>query len=294
MDSKKLRLFISAAYSLNFSEVAKNNFLSQPAVSRQIDMLEQELGAKLFLRNGKKLTLSNEGEYFLPSAVKLLGDMQNTADDMKQYCQGNHGKLRVLVSETNIDAYWNCVLAFSKRHSGVLIDTHFHLFKEQVDAMTKGTHDVFFVFEEMVKAHDKYDYLTLQQDQVCLALPSSIEPVDNIDDFSFVKNLTFLDLFAEGTSIFKRYVSDIFNRRDFSPQTVFRFNKLQELLVGVERGLGFAIVPYSVALDSNRDVTVIPFPNEEYKVNRVLAWRKDNHRQEVEQFKKVVYELYGK
>ena len=72
MDSTKLKYFVSAAHRLNFSEVAKLFFISQPTVSHQIDLLEQELGVKLFYRNGKRLELTSEGAYFLPLAEKLL------------------------------------------------------------------------------------------------------------------------------------------------------------------------------------------------------------------------------
>ncbi len=75
MDIQRLKYFISAANSLNFSEVARSNFVSQPTISHQISQLEQELGIELFSRQGKKLHLSKGGEFFLPIANKILAEL---------------------------------------------------------------------------------------------------------------------------------------------------------------------------------------------------------------------------
>ena len=124
MDATKLKYFVSAAYNLNFSEVARFNFISQPTISHQIDLLEQELEVKLFHRNGKKLTLTTEGEYFLPLAVQLLEDMQSAAINVKQYSAGAKGKLDIMLSETCLDSYRECLGVFSRRYPEIAIETH--------------------------------------------------------------------------------------------------------------------------------------------------------------------------
>ncbi len=77
MDHARLKYFVSAAQCLNFTEVAKNNFISQPSVSHQISLLESELGVSLFIREGKRLRLTNEGEYCIRLVSEVLKQVQH-------------------------------------------------------------------------------------------------------------------------------------------------------------------------------------------------------------------------
>ena len=72
MDTKQLTYFVAAAKYRNFSRVAEEFYLSQPAISHQIKMLERELNTELFARNTKKVTLTESGALFLEDAKAIL------------------------------------------------------------------------------------------------------------------------------------------------------------------------------------------------------------------------------
>ena len=59
MTTEQLSNFIQAAQCLNFTDVARRSFLTQPAISRQISDLEEQLGVPLFVRAGHKLLLTD-------------------------------------------------------------------------------------------------------------------------------------------------------------------------------------------------------------------------------------------
>ncbi|NMA26096.1 MAG: LysR family transcriptional regulator, partial [Clostridiales bacterium] len=81
MDIEKLKYFVSVAQLLNFSEAARQNNVTQPKISRSIRELETELKAKLFFRTNRDVSLTPEGETFLPYAIDLV-DMAAKASDM--------------------------------------------------------------------------------------------------------------------------------------------------------------------------------------------------------------------
>jgi LysR family transcriptional regulator, hca operon transcriptional activator len=72
MELRHLRYFISVAEELNFTRAAEKIFIAQPSLSQQIKDLEEELGAALFLRKKRSLTLTEEGEQFYKDAKHIL------------------------------------------------------------------------------------------------------------------------------------------------------------------------------------------------------------------------------
>ena len=72
MNTIQLECFIAVAEYLNFSKASRELKITQPAVSHQIQTLEEELGVKLFNRTSKSVTLTHEGGLFLPDAQLIL------------------------------------------------------------------------------------------------------------------------------------------------------------------------------------------------------------------------------
>ncbi len=72
MNIEHLREFVCLAQNLNFTAAAKRLFVSQSVLSRHISAMEQELGAKLFIRNQQRVRLTDQGKAFLPDAEKML------------------------------------------------------------------------------------------------------------------------------------------------------------------------------------------------------------------------------
>ena len=72
MKSLQVIYFIDLAKTLNFTETAKHFFVSQPAISKQISALEEELGVQLFHRGQRQVTLTPAGETYASFFVKTL------------------------------------------------------------------------------------------------------------------------------------------------------------------------------------------------------------------------------
>ena len=69
MDISQLKYFISVAQTLNFSEAARRNGISQPAISHHIGELEKQLGCRLFERSRRSVVMTEQGREFLPYAA---------------------------------------------------------------------------------------------------------------------------------------------------------------------------------------------------------------------------------
>lgn len=93
MTFDQLRFFVVLAETMNYTRAAEILYISQPTLSRQIMLLEEELETKLFIRTYKSLTLSPAGEIFLEESRKVLLHTRRMYDRMDQFKMGAQGTL---------------------------------------------------------------------------------------------------------------------------------------------------------------------------------------------------------
>ncbi|WP_417819314.1 LysR family transcriptional regulator [Terasakiella sp.] len=95
MDIKQLRIFLNVAETGSFSDAAKRLNVTQPALSRQIRLLEEDSGSPLFIRTGRGVRLSEAGEKMLPRARLLIEEMERLRMDMTAFAGELHGRVRL-------------------------------------------------------------------------------------------------------------------------------------------------------------------------------------------------------
>jgi len=91
----QLNVFVTAAETLNFTKTARRLHLTQSSVSQHIKALEGQLDVSLFLRKGRKLEITDEGEVLLPMAREVIEGSIRAAERMKLMKQEVHGHLIV-------------------------------------------------------------------------------------------------------------------------------------------------------------------------------------------------------
>lgn len=104
MDLRALRYFVYVAEARSFSKAAVQLGIAQPALSRQIQKLEDELGLELILRAGRQLELTEAGLLLLERAHSLIRQVAQTADDVRAHGSRIRGTLTVGVSPTVSEA----------------------------------------------------------------------------------------------------------------------------------------------------------------------------------------------
>lgn len=95
MNAKQLQYAIRLSKTLNFSQVAEQLHISQPALSKQILTLESELGVKLFDRSSTPMVLTPAGEHFIQGAEELLYREDQLIRSMEQFQSGEAGQLTI-------------------------------------------------------------------------------------------------------------------------------------------------------------------------------------------------------
>lgn len=295
MDNNRLKYFVSAAQSLNFSEVARTHYISQPAVSHQIGLLEEEVGVQLFMRVGRQLLLTSEGELFLPLAIQILQEMQEATQLLQRHKQGKSGKVSIVVANTNSATYKRCLTEFSKRYPNILVDTTIALGYEQTNEITKGSFDFCYIAEYMIEDNENLDYTVTQQDMMCLAIPKSYPPVTEMHNFSQFENYPFISISYDSAPLLKEEILNICRVRNYTPNTAHQYNRMEAVLWSVDAGAGISIVPKSLStLYSTENIIYYPIPGDDCVVNCIAGWQRMTKNNAALKFREVVLELYPK
>jgi LysR family transcriptional regulator, low CO2-responsive transcriptional regulator len=94
-DVHHLRVFLAVAESLSFTRAAEHLFLTQSAVSHQIARLEREIGASLFDRGGKSISLTASGQALIPHGRRIFAAMDEASIAVRQTVRPDLGRLRI-------------------------------------------------------------------------------------------------------------------------------------------------------------------------------------------------------
>ena len=122
MDLKHLRTFVAVAELGTVSKAAQRLRIAQPALSRQIIALENELGLTLFDRVGGRLLLTGEGERLLGSCRRLLGYATSFTDEARELRSGDSGILKVTASPRMIETVFpTFVHLYAERYPNVQV-----------------------------------------------------------------------------------------------------------------------------------------------------------------------------
>ncbi len=100
MDLRRLRYFVVAAEEENFRRAATRLHVAQPALSKQIAVLEAELGCALFIRSKRRIFLSTAGRLYLDDARRILREVELATERVRQAAAGQLGTLRIGFRET--------------------------------------------------------------------------------------------------------------------------------------------------------------------------------------------------
>ena len=95
MDTQTLKNFIKLAETLHFTKASEQVFMAQPALSRQIKQLEQSIGASLFERNKRNVSLTKAGAYFKIAAQQTIDQMEFAIKRTKQIHEGEVGEIKI-------------------------------------------------------------------------------------------------------------------------------------------------------------------------------------------------------
>src|SRR6266852_1070829 len=95
MELRHLRYFLAVGEALNFTKAAAQPRVAQPALSRQVQDLEDEIGVDLLRRSPRGVTLTAEGKFFLEEVRELLKRAVESVEKVRALARGEYGELHI-------------------------------------------------------------------------------------------------------------------------------------------------------------------------------------------------------
>jgi len=139
MDILNLQAFIAVTETGSFSRAAEQLFLTQPAVSKRIHSLENELDSKLFDRVGKRIQLTEAGRALLPGSQRILAELEESRRRIANLGDKVSGPLRIGTSHhIGLHRLPPVLKAFTAYYPQVELDIHFMDSEDAHEGVIKG------------------------------------------------------------------------------------------------------------------------------------------------------------
>jgi len=254
MKLQQLRYLVEVARSgLNVSEAAEALYTSQPGVSKQIKLLEDELGVVVFERTGKRLTAITEpGKRVLEIAERILQETDNIKRVGEEYAGGDSGSLVIATTHTQARyALPYVVKSFIERHPRVRLSMHQGSPSQIAEWTIKGDAGIAIATEAL----DQYPQLVMlpcYQWEHCVIAPDGhpilAEKTLSLAALAKWPLITYDPAFA-GRSL----INKAFERAQLAPNVVLAALDADVIKTYVSLGLGLGIIA-RMAYDAARDI----------------------------------------
>ena len=270
LDLRKLRYFVAVAERLHFGRAAAALYITQPALSRQIRQLEQDLGVDLLERNSRQVGLTAAGRALAEDGARLLTASQVTVDRARRAC--NSGQCLTVGFMLGMDI--SAVTAeFSRAHPEIEIQLQRLRWWNHAAALLDGRVDVGFV--RMPLPADGLEIREAYTEPICVSLPAGhpLAAMSSVKlaDLGSEPVLRYADATPEWNAA---WTFD--PRPDGShPRAGPYVHDMEEIVAYVRAGRGVAYLPDAVTVGiAPRDVTFVRV--DDVPPGRVvLAWHAD-------------------
>lgn len=266
MELLQLKYFRDAAKLENFSKVAEKYYVPQSSISHTIARLEEELGVKLFTRNGRKVLLNEAGKAFLEEIDASLTKMEKGVERVKDL---RHNSIRISLLAGTV-AMIPLIAAFRRQHSDIEVT-----FANPSDRQ-KG--NLFFdirVGARPSEPEKESAFLPLFTERILVAVPaeSSLAQKKALC-FSDIRDFSVIGLWPTGR--LSRQISGYYAQHDCAPHVLVETENHATVAEFVKSGFGIAFYP-EISWSAVQKEGIVSLPLSDFDCRRTIyiSWPKD-------------------
>jgi len=273
MDLQQIRYFLALSRELHYWNTAAKMNITQSALTRQIQSLENELGLLLFERNKRNVKLTPAGHFLKDKWEIEINEIEFIHQFAKQIHLGESGTVRIAYPDSISASIMPDILAhIAAKYPKLRVELVQVLYENQQEFLRNYKVDLIIARDinnlQGIKSKKVYT------DHLALVVPEN-HPFQNIQDLSpatLAQQKFILPTIDEGSS-YGHIIQQVFSHFDFTPD-VYLHSEFGAIIIAlVRKGLGIAILPDSYQYHDSPGLRFIKLP---FKTDLYLNWRTDD------------------
>ena len=270
----QLRCFIAVAEELHFSRAAERLNMTQPPLSRQIQLLEHSVGVQLLDRSSRVVRMTAAGKAFLPEALRIIRLADEAGLMARRVAKGEQGSLAIgFTSASGYTLLPEVVRRLRERTPELALSLKELVSTAQVEALDAGQLDMALM--RPLALHGELLSLPIAEEDLLLAIPAS--EADNWPDaptLACLHRRPFIMYSPHEARPFYQMLTGRFEREGVVPDVVEHIGQVHTMLALVSAGIGAALVSEACARLQFDGVVLRRMATE--PVSTVCTYRRDN------------------
>ncbi len=293
MELRHLRYFVAVAEERGFSRAARRLHVAQPALSRQVRELEEELGVRLLHRDSHSVRLTESGEIYLERCRSILDQVSRAGDEVRRAARGEIGKLSVaFIGSLGHELLPLVLQRFRQHHPEVLLELHETSPGDQLEQLKEGRLDVGFVGMADSPPGGSVEVETLLEEPLVVALPAD-HPLASrtrlrLDD---VRTERLLLTARRTTPVAHHWLIHLCRETGFEPRVTMEVDRAPTVLNYIAAGFGVSIFPETISRHPAPGVVFVPTAPGTPRYRFCLAWQAVTASEVVRRFLRIAREV---
>ncbi|NLA88877.1 MAG: LysR family transcriptional regulator [Alcaligenaceae bacterium] len=292
MDLKQIRYFVAVAEERSFTAAAQSLHITQPPLSRQIQLLEESLGVQLIERDSRPLELTKAGRLFYEQSVRLLRRIEQIKVATTRLGKSYQEQLSIgFVVSSIYSGLPTLIQYFREAYPDTRLQFVEMTSAEQFEALKSGRIDIGF---GRVRIYDPViSRVTLREERLALAIHSksplatSKEPVP----LSVLSKQSLIVYPSNVTPSFADYVLNDLHDKRIYPEEIHEVQSLQTALGLVAAGVGYCVMPTGARVRNDLHYRLIA-EDEKISIPIIFSYRKNDSSWYIDATLKMVEKLY--
>lgn len=282
MNYKKITLvqieyFLALARYLNFTEAAKNLYISQPSLSKQIASLERSIGVELFYRNKRDVRLTASGVVLLREIGGVIEIIESSIEKSKNtnLCDNITLVIGCLDGIDSSKLLIPFIKKFREKYPTINIVLKKYSFKMLREKLINGSLDIAFTLSFEIEGYSGMISNIIYKGNSIIIMDKS-NPLSKRENvlINDLKEEPFLAISRnESPNGFTRVIN-ICIRGGFTPKIEKQLPNIESILESVEAGMGVAIFDSNFKFNSGGNIKL--FKIDDDYIDIIMTWKKDN------------------
>jgi len=269
---KQIRYFLSVADLGGFTPAAAGLFVAQPALSRQIALLEEELGFALFVREPRGVRLTPAGALYRERVLGVEQLLAGAAEEGGQLAKGEAGVLRLLHSSSlPARSLLPAMQRFLEESPRARIDLDRIASETQISEVAAGRADLGIIRLPVLRRDPAVRLLDLPPERLWVALPPA-HPLSGRDTLLLaeLQDEAFVSAVHRERGGLARRVTELCLQRGFVPRTARIISRKTSMLDLVAAGLGIAVIPAGMTPSAPAGIVFRPLADADAEAHSAL------------------------